>query len=367
MVARMLGKRLFCWVAVALLGVSAASSTAWAQDAETPETAPEATNGEATEGEAAEGGADESAQAAEPQAAPQPPPQPERPQTLDPPPPPPLMVVVMPGRRVPADSATALAAAFASALDEPAGRRDVHPLGNPAILERLAACEEDACYGGVLAEAQAAGGVFVGMERRGRRYDLTITLRDPVSGAARGEPIEGRLERDADPAETVAGLLEQIVPQLPSPPPPDPTLLVTVNVDGAQVQIDGIDIGESPVAPVTVAAGFHEVAVMRAGYASTRRRIQVAPGDSARVDVTLTALSPDLVAQNGGGNTSGNGNDEVFETPITEEWWFWTLIGGGALLVIGLAIGIGFAASSGGSQMVDNPTGLPLPRIEGGI
>lgn len=360
MVARMLGKRLF-WLAFALWATCA---TAAAQDAETTQAAPAeaGSDGEATESEAAEG----DAQAAPSEAPPQPQQPPARPETLDPPPPPPLMVAVMPGRRVPAETATALGAALAQALDEPAGRRDVHALGNPEIVERIAACEEDACYGGILAEAQAAGGVFVAMERRGRRYDLTITLRDPVSGAARGEPIEGQLERDADPTEAAAGLLEQLVPQLPSPPPPDPTLLVTVNVDGAEVQIDGISIGESPVAPVTVAAGFHEIAVMRAGYSSTRRRTQVAPGDSARVDITMTSLSPEDVAQQNGG-AAGTGSDDLYETPLIEQWWFWALIGGGALIVIGAAIGIGFAAASGGTQMVDTPTGIPLPRIEGGI
>ena len=44
---------------------------------------------------------------------------------------------------------------------------------------------------------------------------------------------------------------------------------------------------------------------------------------------------------------------------IYEEWWFWTIIGGGAVVVAGLIIGIAVAAGSGSGQ----PTGIPLPPI----
>ncbi len=366
MVRPMIGERMFAgWAALLLVG---AVGVAHAQDAADGDAAGQAEVTLQADGEGVT--AEAEAQAPEAQApattaiqAPRPA---QPPATLEPPPPAPIMVAVLPQRRVPEEAAAAIGAAVAQALDEPAGRRDVHALGNPEIVARIAACEEDACYGAILAEAGAASGMFVTVTRRTRTYQLVFESRDPVSGALRAEAVTAEIPRDGAPADAMPGLLEQLTPLIPDPPPPDPTLLVTVNVDGAAVSIDGVAIGESPVAPVTVASGFHAVQVTRDGYAMVQRRTQVAPGDTARVDVTLTALSPDQVAS-AGGATSGGETNEVFETPITEEWWFWTLVAGGAVLVIGAAIIIGMVASQGSSTNNMLPTGLPLPRIEGGM
>ncbi|MGE0785181.1 MAG: PEGA domain-containing protein [Sandaracinaceae bacterium] len=292
---------------------------------------------------------------------------PAPPRTLDPPPPAPIMVVARAeGRGISDDRVTAVSSALVQALAAPAGRREVHALGAAPVLERFAACSDDACYGGVLAEAGAAAGVFATLTRRGSRHTLSIQLRDPVSGTVRGEPIETPITATQEPSEALLPVLDAIVAQMPSPPPPDPTILVTVNLDGAAVSIDGISIGNSPVAPVTVASGFHEVSVTLDGYAAQQRRTQVAPGDSGRVDVTLHSLTPETVAAQGGGGQRDD--NAVFERPITEEWWFWTLIGAGALLVIGGIIVIGIVAGSSGPQDTSLPrTGVPLPMIEGGM
>lgn len=354
-----------------LLGVAEQARAQDAQtegegEAEATEEAAEATEGEAEAEVEAEGEASEEAEGeTEPAEAPAQPAEPEPPATLDPPPPPPIMVVVLPERRVPEETSQAAGAFVESHLAELAGRREVHLLAAPQILEAVTACEEDTCYGGILEEAGAAAGVIVRMSRRGVRYPTTIELRDPVSGTLRGEVVEVDVPRNTEPAEALTPVMEQVQAQMPAPPPPDPTLLVTVNVDGADVSIDGISIGISPVAPVTVASGFHNVQVTMDGYLSVQRRTQVAPGDTGRVDVTLDPMSPEQVAANA--QTDEGGGSDVFERPITEEWWFWTLIGGGAVLVIGAAIIIGMVAAQGDDTNAMLPTGVPLPRIEGGM
>ena len=43
-------------------------------------------------------------------------------------------------------------------------------------------------------------------------------------------------------------------------------------------------------------------------------------------------------------------------TPIYKKWWFWALVGGGALLVVGVGVGAGVAASGSPSL----PAGVPV-------
>ena len=141
-----------------------------------------------------------------------------------------------------------------------------------------------------------------------------------------------------------------------------------MNVDGARVQLDGEEVGTSPVAPVEVADGPHEVVVIAPGHLSVRRPVRVQPGEQARLDVTLQPMgaaaggvdaSGELGAVGGGG---GGGDD------LLGQWWFWTAIGVGAAVLIGIAIGIGVAvADANSTPMQLDPTGIPLPPISGGM
>src|SRR5262249_34988958 len=52
---------------------------------------------------------------------------------------------------------------------------------------------------------------------------------------------------------------------------------VTATVEGAGVELDGFDVGKTPLpAPLRVASGAHVVALMAPGYAPMRKQINVA-------------------------------------------------------------------------------------------
>src|SRR5690606_33238404 len=138
-------------------------------------------------------------------------------------------------------------------------------------------------------------------------------------------------------------------------------------VDGAQVRIDGQEIGTSPVAAVEVTEGNHEIVVLAPGYLSARRQEAIEPGEQARIDVTLEAI-----ASSGAGGavdplTGGPG--EPAGGDLLSEWWFWTAIGGGAALLIGILIGVGVAVADSNQPppMQPDPTGIMLPPLMGGF
>ncbi len=268
----------------------------------------------------------------------------------------PLVVTVLTNGRIPEEIVAAAQTALIAQLTPMAGGRPVQALatGN----ERIAACRDDACIGAELAQAGAAHAVILRLTARARRpFEAVLELRDATSGVLRREPI--RAELPTDPAalpDALASASEGLREALPAPPPPPATLLVTVNVDDASVRVDGEEIGTSPVAPVEVTEGSHEVLVQMQGYLDMRRRVEIRAGEQARIDVTLSPLT--AVSTSGAAPPSvvGGTDDEA----LTGQWWFWAAIGGGAALLLGLAIGIGVAAGQSGP-----PSGIMLPRITG--
>ena len=347
------------WIAFAI-ALAGTPIAARAQDGTDAEPAPS----EEAPSEEAQAEAQPEAQPAEtlPANAERPPEHGDRAPAAHRPAPPPIMVVVLPSGRVSDDEAAAAQQALVDQLGPMAGGRPVLALGAAQVRDAIAACEDDTCIGGQLAEAGVQAGMIARLNGRGRRpIQATLELRDPVSGVLRHEPVAGELPRDtsAIPA-AMATLSAQLEGSIPNPPPPPSTLMVTVNVDGARVQVDGEDVGVSPVAPVDVAQGTHEVVVLAPGYLSARRQAHIAPGEQARVDVTLEEVGSgaDLsAAMNESGSAGGD---------VTNEWWFWPTIGVGAAVVIGVIIGVIVAASSGGGQTPD-PNGFMLPNIVGGM
>lgn len=280
--------------------------------------------------------------------------------------PPPIMVVVLTSGRIAEDVSSAAQQAIVEQLTPMAGGRPVLALGAASIRDAIAACTEDACIGAQLAQAGAQAGVIARLHARGRRpLEATIEIRDPVSGAPRHAPVVGELPLDAAALpQAMSALTAQLAGSMPNPPPPPATLLVTVNVDGARVQVDGEEIGTSPVAPVEVAEGAHEIVVLAPGYLSMRRQTQVRPGEQARVDVTLQSMA----VSGGSGEPMSDGTPRpTTGSDVTSEWWFWTAIGGGAAVLIAIAIGVGVAVANGAPPMQLDPSGILLPPITGGM
>ena len=65
-------------------------------------------------------------------------------------------------------------------------------------------------------------------------------------------------------------------------------LAIVVDVQGAELVIDGTRVGTLPTArPVSVNAGAHNVVVRKAGYASAQRELTVTGGETQRLEFTL--------------------------------------------------------------------------------
>lgn len=65
------------------------------------------------------------------------------------------------------------------------------------------------------------------------------------------------------------------------------TLVVTSNVPGTAVQIDGIDVATTPCPPIAVTAGIHRVALAAPGYAPRHLQVTVAGQAEERLPIVL--------------------------------------------------------------------------------
>ena len=66
---------------------------------------------------------------------------------------------------------------------------------------------------------------------------------------------------------------------------------VVANVSGARVQLDGLDVGRTPLAaPLAVSSGSHRISIVAVGYAPVWKTISVASGRTETVDIQLEAV-----------------------------------------------------------------------------
>lgn len=278
----------------------------------------------------------------------------------------PIMVVVIGGPRVDAAVVDATRAALVAQITPMTGERPVLPLMADALRDQIAACTDAPCVGAIIANAGAFGAVIARLSRASARRPMTLTLDmiDPVSGSPRLAQQTVQLADAASAATTLQPMTALLQPVMFSPPPPLPTLLVTVNIDGASVRIDDRDLGLSPVSRATLTPGRHIVTVTGPSHLSARRTIELTDGENQRLDITLVdasaAMGDDAVAMPVGEGTSTAGGVQTsrqwFEEPLV-----WVAIGGGILLV-GAGIGIGVGVSSA-NQTTPPPMGIPLPPI----
>ncbi|MBK7580568.1 MAG: PEGA domain-containing protein [Myxococcales bacterium] len=76
---------------------------------------------------------------------------------------------------------------------------------------------------------------------------------------------------------------------------------VKVNVDGAQVSLDDLEVGETPLdQPLTVNAGKRKISVSKSGYATVNKVVVVAGGDKSSLTLELRQGSSPATPQTGG-------------------------------------------------------------------
>lgn len=93
---------------------------------------------------------------------------------------------------------------------------------------------------------------------------------------------------------------------------------------GANVLVDGKKVGRSPLAePLRLAAGSHEVSVMKPGFAPAKKTIELKAGAKERIKIDLSG--------EGGGLSGGTQLDDGPKTNI----WPWVTMGTGVAMVAG--------------------------------
>lgn len=134
----------------------------------------------------------------------------------------------------------------------------------------------------------------------------------------RSGDLLGRVFREvAGDLGAVAGELQDALPSLYQVVRRPATILVSSNIDGAEVAIDGLVIGsvrgDTPVRLEGVAAGQHEVRVRARGHRTYVRAIHVASGATMQLEAALGSpgISP-LVWLGAGLVVAGGGSAAVF-------------------------------------------------------
>ena len=96
---------------------------------------------------------------------------------------------------------------------------------------------------------------------------------------------EGGDEIDEDRREEVEAIVEDLTARVGK-------LTITTNVEGAEIQIDDVVIGVTPLdEPVVVNIGKRRVGASLPGYAPAKKLIEVAGRDELDVELTLTDLT----------------------------------------------------------------------------
>jgi hypothetical protein len=121
------------------------------------------------------------------------------------------------------------------------------------------------------------------MKRPDLRGVIPIVTTSLPQSAASSQPL-------ASP--TGAGSAEVLESRRIAAPPSLGALKITTRPPGAQVELDGIVVGVTPLALADLTAGRHTVKVSRVGYRSVSREVEVIRGETVVLDLALSAASP---------------------------------------------------------------------------
>lgn len=234
--------------------------------------------------------------------------------------------------------------------DADAAQRAVVALGTAAGANRTwsviegsvgaaRACQDAACLG-TLGRGHAHAFVLV------LTVDRTATTGVPWTVSAR--LVDANADRDLGMAQIEVPVgttdwgaalgpgLQSVLAQLPAAQAPTGTLLVTSNVSGAEVFVDGNRVAAIPMEPTTLPIGPRQLRVHAERYSDFMQDLRIEPGQELRVDATMTALPPPP------------------EPPDTRAFyqkpWAWGVAGG--VVVVGVIVAVVIATSGGDDSSV---------------
>jgi PEGA domain-containing protein len=112
-------------------------------------------------------------------------------------------------------------------------------------------------------------------------------------------------------------------------------IAILSDVPGANLMLDGVDVGKTPLAGplVNLPVGVHKLAVEREGFSSFAEDVPVRFEKTTQVVVHQSAMSKSA-------QKAERRRRAAAETPIYAKWWFWAAMAGSA---IATGVGIGFS------------------------
>jgi hypothetical protein len=240
-----------------------------------------------------------------------------------------IAVLVLATASVEAETADALSELVIGAV---AARGGVTIVGKEEFLAQLGQDESQAtecvsstaCLGRVGVELRVDEVVAGTVGRRGNAWIFNINRMDIASGDLAGRAFT---EVDGD-VGALADAIQAAIPSLYERIRRPATVLVSANVQGAEVTLDGTLAGVYRGEPVRfgdVTEGRHELAVSAAGYFDWSRTVNVEEGSTLQIEATLEA-------------PRGPDDDETSISPLV---WI-----GGAIAVAAGGASIGFGLSS---------------------
>jgi hypothetical protein len=109
------------------------------------------------------------------------------------------------------------------------------------------------------------------------------------------------------------------------------TVTISTNVDGAEVMVDDLKVGETPLdKPMLVSAGKRKITLSKDGYVSVSRVVVVAGGDAKTLELKLRTPAEAKAASDKKPATSGGTTPKhAEESPSRPVPWLWWGITGG--------------------------------------
>ena len=183
----------------------------------------------------------------------------------------------------------------------------------------------------------------------GRHPQAAQVLQRFLSGADRGAVLGERLEDARHRVDEYQRTLSRLQIQASLPPQAGaPAMLIDEDKPAKKIQLgtpgatEGA--GELPTRkPLWIEPGPHRVRVTASGARDYTVQVELSPGELRQLSAELLPLgeASSLVPASA---ELQHADDPV---PLYKKWWFWTAVGGGAAVVLGVSIGLIAAGASG--------------------
>lgn len=133
-------------------------------------------------------------------------------------------------------------------------------------------------------------------------------------------------------------------------------LRIKTRVPGADVYLEGNLLGKTPlVLEKAIQPGQYSLRITQEGYADHIQPVVIEPSRTTKVSADLVSM--DEATRSGA--PVGTRKSSVDNEPLTQKWWFWTIVGGAVLATAGGTTAAVLSQDGGPSNAGDVVISLP--------